>query len=48
MFDYTIKYESTPTFLIESSSENSSMDNHNDLLNFMEENYKSFGVNLEY
>lgn len=47
-FNYTIKYESTPTFIIESSSENSSMDNHNQLLNFMDENYKSFGVILEY
>lgn len=47
-FNYTIKYESTPTFIIESSSENSSMDNHNELLTFMENNYKQFGVNLEY
>lgn len=47
-FNYTIKYESTPTFVIESSSENSSMDNHNNLLTFMENHYKTFGVNLEY
>lgn len=47
-FNYTIKYESAPIFVIESSSENSSMDNHNDLLTFMEENYKTFGIILEY
>lgn len=41
---FTLKYENTPNFILESSSENSSQDNHNKFLEFLEENSKLFNV----
>ena len=44
-WEFTLKYETTPNFLLESSSENSSQDNHESFLKFLEENSKIFNVN---
>jgi len=44
-WEFTLKYETTPIFLLESSSENSSQDNHESFLKFIEENSKIFNVN---
>jgi hypothetical protein len=41
---FTLKYETTPNFLLESSSENSSQENHDNFLKFLEENSKIFNV----
>ena len=41
---FTLKYETTPTFLLESSSENSSQENHDNFLKYLEENSKVFDV----
>ena len=45
-FQYTLKYETTPIFVLESSSENSTIENHNQFLNYLEEHSKTF--NVEY
>jgi hypothetical protein len=42
---FTLKYESTPNFILESSSENSTQENHNEFLQFLENNSKEFNVN---
>ena len=43
-FLFTIKYETTPTFILESSSENSTDENHNNFLRFVEDNSDMFNV----
>jgi hypothetical protein len=42
---FTIKYETTPIFILESSSENSTEENHDEFLNFLENNAKSYEIN---
>ncbi len=42
---YTVKYECTPIYLLESSSENSTEENHETFLNFLEENSKTYNIN---
>ena len=42
---FTLKYDTTPNFLLESSSENSTQENHDSFLTFLEENSKVFNVN---
>ena len=42
---FTLKYETTPTFLLESVSENSTQEDHNGFLQFLEDNSKTFNVN---
>ena len=42
---FTLKYETTPIFLLESSSENSTQENHDVFLQFLENNSKVFNVN---
>jgi translation initiation factor 2 alpha subunit (eIF-2alpha) len=44
-WSFTLKYETTPTFILESSSENSTQENHESFLTFLEENSKIFNVN---
>jgi len=42
---FTLKYETTPTFILESSSENSTEENHEEFLTFLEDNAKNYEVN---
>ena len=41
---YTLKYETTPNFILESSSDESTIENHEEFLDFLENNCKSFNV----
>lgn len=43
-FDFTLKYETTPIFILESSSENSTDENHDTFLQFVKENSDKFNV----
>ena len=43
-WNYVIKYESTPLFLLESSNENSSQEQHNNFLKFVQDNSSTFDV----
>lgn len=44
-WEFSLKYESTPNFILESSSENSTQENHDEFLRFLEDNSKAFNVN---
>ena len=44
-FNFTLKYEATPIFLLESSSESSTQENHDMFLQFIEDNAKKYNVN---
>jgi translation initiation factor 2 alpha subunit (eIF-2alpha) len=43
-WSYTLKYDTTPNFILESSSENSTQENHDELLQFIDDNSKIFNV----
>jgi len=45
-WDFLLKYETTPQFILESSSENSTQENHDGFLQFLEDNCKLFDVNF--
>lgn len=42
---FSLKYETTPNFILESSNENSTQENHDEFIKFLEDNSKVFNVN---
>lgn len=44
-WNYSLKYETTPYFILESSSENSTQENHDNFLQYLEDNSKLFNIN---
>ena len=47
-WSFTLKLETTPNFILESSSENSTQENHDGFLQFLEDNCKLFNVDFSY